>query len=380
MYADRVPRIISYHDTWISVDPVHGCPYQCAYCVLRHSNNTGVHPKMLVSPDECVCQLLNYPYFVLGRTPLAIGNETDMFHPLNREYLIELLLVLQSANVKNPISLITKAPLDDEFLGRIRAIKGLTIVFFLSYSGLGPAFEPTFTDRQFRENFRHVKAHGFPLLHYWRPLVPSNTSTAQIRDMLAFISTVAGASVITGLKLHPELSAVLAQGSCISIPNHLMNAHGEWLEPGVVENIYLEANRLCPDYPLYRHTSCALAHAIAHPSHTATVFRKDICPSSHCPTTQRVICESGRVIPSETSIAAALSRLGRGPSFKRLSDRIVINDVVNQEEFSYLLHTLNYPLEVKAIQFYNLYRGDIHRNQRETNKVGPCIESCPHED
>jgi len=206
---------------------LHPTPYQCAYCALKHANNTGVRPRPIASPSECVQHLLDYPFFVLGYTPIAIGNETDMLHPINREYLVELLVALQSARVSNTISLITKAPLNDQILSRIRAIPNLKIVVFLSYSGLGPRLEPNFTDRRFRENFRAVKSHGFPIVHYWRPLIPDNTSATQIRDMLSYVSTVADASVIVGLKLHPELNRVLALDGQLRIPDRLMNVHGE---------------------------------------------------------------------------------------------------------------------------------------------------------
>lgn len=363
MYADKKPRVISYHDTWISLDPVHGCPYQCVYCVLRHANHTGKQPQVLMAADECVRRLIVHPFFIPGSTPLAVGNETDMFHPLNREYLLELLSALESAHISNPIGLITKAPLNDKFLKRIKSLSNLRIVFFLSYSGLGTMFEPNFTDQQLRDNFQRVKTYNFPLVHYWRPLLLNNTETPRIRDMLMFVSKVADASVIIGLKLHPELNRVLTEDGRISIPDNLINTHGEWLEEEAIERIYTEASRICPDYPVYRHTACALASVLSHPNHTATVYRKDICLPSHCPVNQRVICQKSQLIPDERQITHLLSKIGRNPSFQRLSDRVIINDTVSQEEFSFLLHALNCPLEVHAIRFDNLYRGDIYKNQ-----------------
>jgi hypothetical protein len=363
MYADRKTRLISYHDTWISIDPIQGCPYKCVYCVLRHANRSGIQPRILLSPGECVQQLLNFPLFIPGYTPVAIGNETDMLHPLNQDYLVDLLWALRSANISNPISLITKAPLTDKIMNRIRSVEGLRLVFFLSYSGLGQSFEPNFTDHKLRENFQRVKMHDFPLVHYWRPLMPDNTKPAQIRKMLSFVSPVADASVITGLKLHPELSEILASDERMSIPDRLMSSHGEWIEAGIIERIYKQATLICPDYPLYRHTSCALASVLSRPNHTATIFRKDVCLPSHCSPTQRTICESAKAIPDDTKIAEVLSRLEKDLRFTRFTDRVVINDVISQEEFSYLLHTLNCPLEAAAIRFENLYRGDIFANQ-----------------
>jgi hypothetical protein len=183
--------------------------------------------------------------------------------------------------------------------------------------------------------------------------------------MLSFVSSAANASVIGGLKLHPELNIILAKNGSISIPDDLMKVHGEWIESDIINKIYMEANRICPDYSIYRHTSCALANVFAQPNHTATIFREDICPPSHCPILQRKICEQARVIPDETQVFKILTELGKTSQFKCLSDQVEIYDTVTQEEFSYLLHTLNCPIEVEAIKFENLYRGSIHTSQKD---------------
>jgi hypothetical protein len=307
--------------------------------------------------------------FVPDRTPLAIGNETDMFHPLNQEYLVELLRLMEMSGLRNPVSLITKAPVAEDILARISSMRNLRISFFLSYSGLPQEFEPNFNDSDFRGNFQHVKKFQFPIVHYWRPLIPENSSLQQIRNMLSFVSSIADASVIVGLKLHPELTDILRKDSPLNIPVPLLRVHGEWLPPKVVRTIYSEAESLCPNYPIYRHTSCALATVLSQPNHTATVYRRDICPPSHCPKDQRKICENSKGIPNATTIADALSKIGKSSNFQRLSQLVSIDEIVSQEQFSYLLHALNCPVKVKGIRFENLYRGDIYVGQRPANKL-----------
>jgi hypothetical protein len=208
-----------------------------------------------------------------------------------------------------------------------------------------------------------VKAYDFPTIHYWRPLLPANTKPDQIRHVLDFVSSIADASVIVGLKLHPALTSVLRYDGGLAIPDHLIDSHGEWLESDVIDTVYAEARQRCPDYPLYRHTSCALSRVLSRPNHTATVFRNDICPPSHCPTVQRAICRGSQAAPSDDQIVSALSDVGIEPVFSRHSDHIRIEESVDQEQFSYLLHSLNFPLRVKSISFTNLYRGDIHKGQ-----------------
>ena len=237
----------------------------------------------------------------------------------------------------------------------------------LSYSGLGSEFEPNFSEDGFKNNFRLVRECGFRLVHFWRPLLPENATPHKIIQMLNFVSGLADASVIIGLKLHPELNSIFIQNGRIALPPSKMNSFGEWMPKSIVEDIYREAQRLVPNYPLYRHTACALARVLALPNHTATICREDICLPSHCPSEQRQICESTRRIPDEGKLNLVFSRLGRHPHHYMQDGNLVIDDIVSQEEFSFLLHNLKYPIKVKAVRFENLYRGSIHANQQDAN-------------
>jgi DNA repair photolyase len=367
MYLDRIPRLISYHDTWMSIDPIHGCPYHCKYCVLRYGDKTGVRPQVIASPEETLKQLLGHPFFRSGITPLAIGNETDMLHPLNSAYLIELLSILQSEGITNSISLITKTPLHDGVLDKIRKFESLKILFYLSYSGLGKNLEPGFSDENFRTNFLRVKQHGFPIIHYWRPLLPENTTTEAIHTMLEFVSGIADASIICGLKLHPELSKIINTSRSIHIPDYYMDKHGEWLETAVLDGILAMAKQVCPDYPIYRHGSCALAYVLSRPNHTATIYQKEICLPSRCPARQRGICSSSQHVPHSDRVIALLRSMGRNSHFHYAVDSITIEDDFTQEEFIYMLHVLNYPIKVKQVDYQNIYRGSIFGDQPGLN-------------
>jgi len=369
MYLDRVPRLIAYHDTWMSIDPIHGCPYHCAYCVLRYGDKTGERPQVIASPEETLRQLVQHPFFRPGITPLAIGNETDMLHPRNHAYLIDLLRTFQAAGITNSISLITKTPLKDETLQEIRELDRLRILFYLSYSGLGQPFEPGFRDEDFRANFSKVKQFGFPIVHYWRPLLPENTTPAAITRMLEFVSAVADASIIIGLKLHPELSEIINRSGVIHIPDAYLNQYGEWLEASVIDDIFAAATQICPDYPIYRHGSCALARVLSRANHTATIYQPEVCLPSHCPSAQREICTSGRSVPGDDQVEALLQSIGREAPFHYAAECLVIDEKFTQEEFIYLLHRLNYPVKVQQIEYQNIYRGSIFADQQGANHL-----------
>lgn len=369
MYLDRVPRLISYHDTWMSIDPIHGCPYQCHYCVLRYGDKTGVRPQVIAPPEETLKQLTEHPFFRSGITPLAIGNETDMLHPLNCDYLVELLATFQSAGITNSISLITKTPLKEEVLEKIQKLDRLKVLFYLSYSGLGKKFEPGFRDENFRANFIKVKQFGFPIIHYWRPLLPENTTKDAILRMLEFVSAVADASIICGLKLHPALNKIIQGSGVIRIPDNRLDKFGEWLETSALDEILSLAGSFCPDYPIYRHGSCALAYVLSHPNYTATIYQRDICLPSHCPTLQRGICASAQSIPQREAVENLLQSIGKDSSISYLEDCIAIDDDFTQEEFIYALHVLNYPIKVQKLNYQNIYRGSIFAHRSRTNDI-----------
>lgn len=368
MFEDLRYRTISYHDTWIAIDPIRGCPYRCSYCVLRYGSGINTQPKRMIDPKECVEKLLHYPLFVRGRTPLSIGCETDILHNRNVDYLVDLLSEFKEADIDNPIVLATKSPLSESVLQRIKRIAGLRVVFFLSYSGLGQRFEPGIDEKQLRTNFWLAKSNGFPVVHYWRPLIPSvNTGLTMIRKMLSFVSRIADAAVFVGLKLHPRLNRITASEVRIRIPKHLIGEFGEWIETKTIEHIYLEGRSICPTFPIYRHSSCALSFVLGIENQTATVFRKDICDPSQCPPSQRKICENARRIPSEDEIVKVLSVLERDIGFERHSDLVFIDGEVTQEEFAFLLHNLNCPLRVGRIRMQNLFRGSIYEGQPQSD-------------
>lgn len=366
MYEDRIYRPISYHDTWISIDPIQGCPHNCVYCVLRHGKNTSKKPVEMITVSDCVDRLLKYPLFIFGNLPLAIGNETDMLHSRNITYLINLLNEIEQKKIPNPIVLLTKSQITSETLDKIKRIRNDKLIFFISYSGLGKNFEPGFNENRIRQNFTLIKSYNFPLIHFWRPLISKiNTKKYKIRDILAFVSSNADATVFIGLKLHPQLSQIIMKEEIIPIPEKLQKKTGEWLSLKVIQSIYEEARKICPQYPLYRHTSCAISSILGIPNHTATFFRTDICPVSQCNKTQRNICKLASNVPDNDKISSTLKFLGRKISYKFELNSLYFDGTVSQEEFAFMLHNLNYPLKVKNIKMQNLYHGDIYKNQNQ---------------
>ena len=187
--------------------------------------------------------------------------------------------------------------------------------------------------------------------------------------MLLFVSKYSDASVFIGLKFNPDLNRIILNEGKIKIPKEIMRKTGEYISQDIIDLIYDEAKELCPDYPLYRHTACALGMVLERANYTATIFRKDVCLPSHCPDSQRERCEKTKKIPDENNIREKLQQLEgkKNVKFKRKLDKIIIEETLTQQEYTFLLHNLNCPIDVNALIMENIYHGDIYKGQIKGN-------------
>lgn len=122
--ADALP--IAQHESWISLDPVQGCPAQCVYCYLGPQELLHQEPHILESPRVVYQKLVESPFFdkqrsfiktTESRRPICVGNYTDMgLTPANRGYLLELLSEHQRVLPDVPVCIVTKGVLSETFL------------------------------------------------------------------------------------------------------------------------------------------------------------------------------------------------------------------------------------------------------------------------
>lgn len=177
---ESIPNI-GYHTTWISVDPILGCPASCSYCYLHSNNLTKMRPNQILSPKKMYQILSKYQYLnnhifeaipKPNLTPIAIGNHTDMCAtPSNRDYLIRFLKIHKANDPARPVCILTKAILDHQFLHQLDELQ-LKIIIFVSLAFLPPEFEkgtPSILARL--DNFKKIKLYqNLQVLHWWRPI------------------------------------------------------------------------------------------------------------------------------------------------------------------------------------------------------------------
>jgi DNA repair photolyase len=388
--SERLAPLIAQHESWISLDPVQGCPARCVYCYLGPLGLFKKVPKELEYNPEVIYQKLQeYQFFQKSRIanvpadrvfPIAIGNYTDMcLTPKNREYLLSLLHEHERRMPEVPVCVATKAVLERVFLQRVDRI-GIKVIFLISLSffPLDSAIEKGVPSAESRlENFGRIsELANIEAIHFWRPLTSINVpdrATAQ-RQIELVQRVEAAASVITGLKFGDSLAKTFKAN--IHHPLHgYFNANvehsrlkNEIFKPEIREAILTVARER--SYPVFLHTSCALSYVLGQPDYNAT-FRKlhleTKCLPSNCPSTQRKRCFDFRCdfeSPPRILLDQAAQYLdlpSTSVTYSEELDAILVGRALTQEEQTFLTQATSFPVRGEALVPTLEWVGSINR-------------------
>ncbi|MEU3356094.1 radical SAM protein [Streptomyces sp. NPDC037389] len=306
--------VIDQHDTWIAINPVQGCPWGCRYCYLTDLGLTRTKPAVLATPEETLDQLLTSPYYHPGLV-LALYTCTDaLATPVTRAHLTALLDVLSASPIRNPVCLITKGRMTDDAVDAITRARraGLPVIVYLSYSGLGPDIERGINHQALRENFPRLHAAGIPVIHYWRPALPHNSSVEACERVLDWASRYAVCTVAVGTKVKPTALEQITE-----LWPELDDPH---LDPQAADSVWPRATwdwlrhlpERYPGYPVFQTNSCALAHVLGLPDRDGVLNTPTCLSANHCPDRQRTLCRAAPARPpvTTTDIDGHLARLG----------------------------------------------------------------------
>jgi DNA repair photolyase len=329
--------VIRQHDSWLSVDPIVGCSYDCKYCILRVNGLTGQKPQRILSVEETIRILRAHRYFVPGKTVISFGNNTDAFLPENEETTLDFIRTFRSLGYNNPLEMATKTPISERVATEISQNGNAPIFLFVSYSRLGQRIERGVNEKSLKNSFKILSDAGVTVLHFWRPLVAANGNLEIISDVLETVFRYSKASVCIGLKYSPKLYKMFQDSNELVLPQELAGKSGNYLDDQIVSRILSVAARDYPGYPIFFRTACAVIYMLGRSDYIAC-HGTDICRISHCPTNQRDICSQQRFIPDNIQIATLLSRIGLKIEYQITRWGIVFDEPLSQEDYVFLLH------------------------------------------
>ncbi|WP_203886458.1 hypothetical protein [Planotetraspora kaengkrachanensis] len=296
-------------------------------------------PSPRASPSETASALLGY---LFGRraelidpttdgTPVCLGNYTDMLMtPRNREatveYLEQIVGILPSMR---PVILITKSSVPSDLVEALDALEW-PILWFFSQSfardariplEAGPvaSFATTLANARMISGTRNQRA-----IHFWRPFVTELSNGVHDEELTVNRLKESGmsCSVVVGPKLGP--------GVPVDDPRIVTHIPSGMKAAGNSDEVFDHAGwrRLAKisrnvQYPLYRHTSCAIALNLGIKEYLGT-WRPAMSPSRclpcSCPRTQRSRCAPTTEDQNGSHWRARIS------SFLGLSDELVTRD------------------------------------------------------
>lgn len=163
-------------------------------------------------------------------------------------------------------------------------------------------------------------------------LIAENGTAQILGEVLDVVTPYAMASVYVGLKVSPLLHNIYAKNSYLRLSEDIGNQFGERLPLEIEERLRKLAAAKCPNYPLYKHTSCAVSYVLSIPDYNATIYRDPICKGSNCPDRKRRICESARYIPTYQQVQMLFSQLGLENHFTITDRSIEVSGAITQME------------------------------------------------
>lgn len=364
--AAAVP-LVAEHDTWITVDPLVGCPANCTYCYLGAMGLRTVRPRRRATPAAVSAALAEY---LNGRrasivdpatdwTPICLGNYTDMMiAAAGRRGLVDYLeAIIDVLRGRRQIVVVTKGTLDADVVAAVDAL-GWPILWMFSQSmselsGSRLEFGPVADLDTTLSNARLVSASAHQrCVHFWRPLVPELRPSPERSRKL--IDRLRGAgftcSVVQGLKRAAvedhRLKDVLRQSFARVTDGSDVFDDEHWLR------LREFARRV--GYPLYRNTSCAIAYASGAPERLGTwrsQFASRLCHPTSCPPRQRRRCAPRATDEADADLRGRVCEfLGLAPdrvTVDRAAGTLRIDAQVDEGDFNVLMHGLAWRWDVR---------------------------------
>ncbi|MBL1148125.1 MAG: hypothetical protein D8M28_10555 [Proteobacteria bacterium] len=226
-------------------------------------------------------------------TPICFFTSTDPFAtPFVEQKLKEALDEFIRAELKNPVCFVTKCCPSKAIIPTLEKMmaQSIPVIPYISYSGLNNKIERGVIAEKNRAAFPFFKDIGLPVIHYWRPLLPQNSTLDVLTAVGEYVSQYAKASVITGLKLYKEMQEQIPFWPQVQERmDEAVKAECVWPK-NALEKTYEIAARL--GLPVYQSNSCALNYVLGREDKNA-FWGSNVCTDHNkCPPFQREKCRA----------------------------------------------------------------------------------------
>jgi DNA repair photolyase len=229
VFEDHTRRILAKNDspdvgfTW-SVNPYRGCYHGCAYCYARPSHEllsfgagTDFERKIVVKPDAP--RLLREAFDARSWTGevIVFSGVTDCYQPLEASYRLTRGCLEVCVEYKNPVGIITKAPLierDIDVLSSLAKVTrvGVTVSIPFWDPDKARAIEPYVATPQRRiRAIERLAAAGLDVGVNVAPMVPGLTDEDMVEILTAAAAAGAKRAGFVFLRLPGSVKAVFEE-------------------------------------------------------------------------------------------------------------------------------------------------------------------------
>lgn len=329
--------MIEHLKSGLSISTHVGCTMSCSYCVLSSLHGFKNGPRQDAQSKDIVKDLLSgRELFLNGQTPLIINNRTDPMLPTVQSETHALLEALVNAGITSPVLLISKFPpngLLTQYFDR------LPLMHIYSYSNLTGDFNYRLVEDHLRKIQKCVPQKS--RFHYYRPIIPGqNDDPDRMMGCLKMFHDAGfSGTIMTGLRITSNNRNLVDSTSFD--PQHKLLQRGFYL--GILKRLEQEGI----DYPVFRHTSCAIG-SFQKKGCKLRYFQRDDHCNPRCVNTPH--CALWSYIEQDQLLHELSARFG--PAFQaefRNSSILTVHSEITQEQSAFIKNAYGIGVEAKHL-------------------------------
>ena len=335
---------MEYRKSGLSLNHIQGCPLDCAYCI-RHTYGLWDQqvPRALMSDAQAVEELVTHRYFRPHTTPVQLFNRaTDPFLPVVRPHTFTVLEDLDKRGLTNHVLVITRHQMKPSDIDRLNQLKHLKLTLLFTYSGIDNTDVEPYPSQAAATSLKLMSKPArrkYRTILYWRPLVPGLNDSEEHLDQAYRLAQHADATVFTGLFYRDQIAEYYKANG---LPEPYDDTARRKIVPETLEQRVLAA--FDNSTPLFRKTSCAVAHAHGLPDYNGHYgIGSELC--GICPRSQLERCAKAHMVPSPDRLREIASTLpeARGLVVEDITKRAaVVSGLATEQPRYYLQHALGF--------------------------------------